>query len=426
MTEAFLHYIWQYQYFNKEGLKTSEGESLQIFQPGNANSNSGPDFSDARIKIGNLEWRGSIEIHIKASGWNDHQHNVDEAYEKVILHVVWENDKRIFYNDGSPIPTLELKHKISEEHWNRYKKLITNAESIPCTNHWSIIPELSKLSMLDKAVTQRLQKKSKIVEELLVKKLGDWEETCYRLLCKNFGFKVNADAMEQLAEALSYKIILKSGDKPYQIEALLFGQAGFLEKSSSDEYVQILKREFNLLSKKYSLQQKQMREAQWRFLRLRPANFPTIRLSQLTAVLSLHKNLFSKILACKTSEELIELFKVKQSAYWLQHYQIGKQADTRIDGLGKSSIQNLIINTVAPLLAAYGKLHDDYSYVDRGIDLLQHIPSENNKITRQWIDLGFKVKTAFDSQGLIEQYNSHCLKRQCLSCTIGVHIINKL
>jgi arsenate reductase-like glutaredoxin family protein len=426
VTEAFLHYIWQFQYFSKEDLRTSEGDLLEIFHPGIANSNAGPDFSNARIKIENLEWRGSVEIHIKASGWSDHQHSSDEAYEKVVLHVVWENDRSIFHSDGSPIPTLELKGRVATEQWTRYKNLISNPESIPCSNHWIKVPDLSKLAMLDKAVAIRLQSKSKIIEATLAKTHGDWEETCYRVLCKNFGFKVNADAMEQLAETISYKTILKSSDKPYHIEALLLGQAGFLEKSSKDEYILLLKREFTLLSKKFNLEGKQMREAQWRFLRLRPANFPTIRLAQLAALFSMHTNLFSKILACKTSKELTELFHVTQSEYWIEHYQVDKPSAANIDGLGKSSIQNLIINTVAPLLTAYGKLHDDQNYVDRAIDLLQNTPSENNKITRQWNELGFKVKTAFDSQGLIELHNSYCIKRRCLECTVGMHIVNKL
>jgi hypothetical protein len=425
VTEAFLHYIWQYQYFNKEGLQTSDDEPLQIFKPGIINTNSGPDFSDARIGIGNLEWRGSVEIHIKASGWTDHQHSTDEAYEKVVLHVVWENDRSIFHSDGSPIPTLELKGRVAPDLWARYRELVTNPETIPCTENWSQVSEISKLSMLDKVVADRLQEKSKNVENTLAKTNGDWEETCYRLLCKNFGFKVNAEAMEQLAEALPYKVILKSVDKPYQVEALLLGQAGFLEKPSEDEYISLLKREFKLLSKKFNLEGKQMREAQWRFLRLRPANFPTIRLAQLAALFSIHANLFSKILVSKTSKELIELLLVTQSDYWLHHYQIGKPAVTQVDSLGKSSIHNLIINSVAPLLTAYGRLHDDQNYIDRAVELLQQVPTENNKITRQWNNLGFKVKTAFDSQGLIELYNNYCTKRRCLECTIGMHIVNQ-
>ena len=425
MTEAFLHYVWQFQYFNKEGLQTSDGETLQIFNPGIANTNSGPDFSEARIKIENLEWRGSVEIHVNSSGWIDHQHQVDEAYEKVILHVVWEHDKRIFYSDGSLIPTLELKDRVNPDLLFRFKKLVTNSETILCKDQWNNVADILKLSMLDKVVTERLKAKSRFVYDILQKTNTDWEETCYRLLCKNFGFKVNAEAMEQLAEALPYKIILKSIDKPYQVEALLLGQAGFLEKPSTDRYILLLQREFHLLSRKFNLEEKQMQESQWRFLRLRPANFPTIRLAQLATLFSAHANLFSKILECQSSKELTGLFKVNQSDYWLHHYRIGKLSSAKIHALGKSSIENLIINSVAPLLVAYGRLHDEQRFIDRAIDLLQHTLSEKNRITQQWVDLGFNVKTAFDSQGLIELFNNYCSKRRCLECSVGMHIVNK-
>jgi hypothetical protein len=420
MTESFLHYIWQFQYFKKDDLKTSQGDVLQIFQPGMHNSNAGPDFEEAKIKIGKLEWRGSVEIHIKASGWNDHHHSSDQAYEKVILHVVWESDKPITRTDGTTMPTLELKNRVDPALWDRYKKLFTSPESIPCSNHWSKVPDIVKLSMLEKTVVQRLEMKAKDVTNLLTKNNNDWEETCYQLVFKNFGFKVNAEPMLQLAKALPYKILLKH---PTQIEALLFGQAGFLEKAKEDEYVIGLTHEYALLSKKYNLTEKQMNVVQWRFLRLRPGNFPTIRLAQLAALLTSHKNLFSKILETTAYKSIIHLLDVEQSAYWQQHYQLGKKSKTKIPGIGKASIENVVINTIAPLLTAYGRAHDDELFVERAVELLQGIPAENNKITREWALLGYKVTSAFDSQGLIELYNNFCVKRRCLECTIGATII---
>lgn len=420
MTESFLHYIWQFQYFKKDELKTSAGEVLQIFQPGMRNSNAGPDFEEAKIKIGKLEWRGSIEIHIKASGWNDHHHSEDQAYEKVILHVVWENDKPIKRTDGTAMPTLELKNRVDPALWNRYKKLFTSVDSIPCANHWRQISDIVKLSMLEKTVVQRLELKAKGVMELLEKNNNDWEETCYQLVFKNFGFKVNAEPMLQLARALPYKILLKH---PTQLEALLLGQAGFLDKAKEDEYVVALKHEYALLGKKYGLAEKQLNAVQWKFLRLRPGNFPTIRLAQLAALFTAHKNLFSKILETKTHKSITHLLDVEQSAYWQQHYQVGKKSKVKIPGIGKASIENVVINTVAPLLTAYGMAHDDELFIDRAVELLQGIPAENNKIVREWAELGYKVKSAFDSQGFIELYNSFCLKRRCLECAIGSTII---
>jgi hypothetical protein len=423
VTETFLHYIWQFQYFRKDDLKTSEGEPVQVFQPGIRNSNAGPDFSEAKIKIGKLEWRGSVEIHIKSSGWNDHHHSVDQAYEKVVLHVVWENNRPILRTDGSIMPTLELKDRVDPSLWDRYKKLYTSTESIPCANSWNNIPNVTKLSMLDKTVVQRLELKARDVKTVFAKNHNDWEETCYQLVSKNFGFKVNAEPMLRLAQVLPYRILLKHLDKPMQIEALLFGQAGFLENVNEDDYLADLKREYRLLSRKYNLEAHQMKVVQWRFLRLRPANFPTVRLAQLASLLTTQRNLFSKIIESSTFNQIICLLTIHQSEYWRNHYQPGKKSKMNVPSIGISSIHNVIINTIAPLLTAYGQIHDEQSYIDRSIDALQHMPAENNKIIREWIDLGYKVSSAFDSQGLIELYNNFCLKRRCLDCMVGINII---
>lgn len=420
MTESFLHFIWQFQYFQKGDLLTAEGEPIQVFHPGNHNSHAGPDFSEARIKIGSLEWRGSVEIHIHASGWNDHHHGSDQAYEKVILHVVWENDKPVQRTDGTVMPTLMLKNRVDLSMWNRYKKLYTSAEAIPCSNSWSKIADITKLSMLEKTVVQRLEMKAALVKDLLVRNNHNWEETCLQLLAKNFGFKVNTEPMLQLAQGLPYKILLKH---PEQIQALLFGQAGFLEKIKEDEYSAILKREYALLSKKYDLGAKQLNQVQWRFLRLRPSNFPTIRIGQFAALLRKHQNLFSKIVESATAKDCIQLFDVDQPEYWKHHYQFGKKSKNEIPSLGKSSIENILINSVAPLLVAYGRYSDDQTFVDRAVEILQSLAAENNKITRLWSDMGHTVNSAFDSQGLIELYNNFCMKRRCLECVIGSQII---
>lgn len=423
MTESFLHYIWQYQYFKKDDLKTSGGDVLGIFHPGIRNSNAGPDFSETKIKIGTLEWRGSVEIHIKASGWNDHHHSTDQAYEKVVLHVVWENDKPILRSDGSAMPTLELKNRVDPEHWDRYKKLFTSVESIPCASNWGNVPDITKLSMIERTLVKRLESKAEIVKVLFAKNGNDWEETFYQLLCKNFGFKVNAEPMLLLSEILPYKILLKHLDQPTQLEALLFGQAGFLEKVREDDYTRVLKREYNVLGRKYNLAERQMNVVQWKFLRLRPANFPTVRLAQIASLLASQKNLFSKITEIESYKELIKVFTIDHSEYWRQHYQPGKKAKTIVPSLGKSSIENIMINTIAPLLTAYGQLHDEQVFIDRAVEILQHVPVEDNKIVREWSKLGHKAISAFDSQGLIELYNDFCMKRKCLDCTVGTYII---
>lgn len=422
MTESFLHYLWQFQYLDKKDLVTTAGEHIEVFHPGIKNSHSGPDFSNARVRIGQLEWRGSVEIHINASGWHAHHHDDDPAYENVILHVVWEDDKPIVRLDNSPMPTLELKKRIDLNLWDRYRRLFASAESVPCAKSWPSVDDFIKHAMLDRVLVQRLETKAIAATELLEHVQGDWEETCYQLLFRNFGFKVNNDPFLQLAQGLPYNIIRKHINNPLQVEALMFGLAGFLEKVKEDEYSNLLKREYNLFQKKYGLEKKQMHKSQWRFLRLRPANFPTVRLAQLASLIVSRNQLFSAILDTENYKEFYSWLNVAQSEYWKSHYQFGKKSES-VPSLGKSSVQNIIINTIVPLLAAYSLTHDDQRYMDRAVGLLQHIPAEKNTIIKRWQELGYTVKTAFDSQALIELHNSFCMKRRCLECNVGASLI---
>ena len=295
MKESFLHYIWQFQYFNKEALVTSDGISLQVFSTGILNSNAGPDFQNAKVKIGDIEWAGSVEIHIKSSEWNDHQHFKDAAYDTVVLHVVWINDKPVLRSDGTSIPTLELKSRVDQALINSYKNLMESSNEIACAKILPIVDSLLIRSMLDSALVQRLETKADLVVEILKRNTHDWEQTTYELLAKNFGFKINSEPFQQLSRSLPYKLLLKHSDNLIQLEALLFGQAGFLEIEPGDEYYILLKREYKILKAKYSLVQR-VKKSQWRFLRLRPANFPTIRIAQFASLIFHSKNLniFSK------------------------------------------------------------------------------------------------------------------------------------
>ena len=421
MTESFLHYIWQFQYFDKTDLVTTQGELIQVFHPGIKNIHAGPDFSDARIKIGALEWRGSVEIHINATGWVEHHHQTDAAYERVILHVVWTEDKIIRRGDGSVMPTLVLKNRVDTALWNRYRRLITAGEEIPCSHSLHKISPVIRHSMLDRTMLQRLEAKAGIVLGLLEKNKNDWDETAYQLLARNFGFKVNAEPFQQLATALPYKVIMKHANRQDQVEALLFGVAGFLENVKEDAYTSALMQEYSVLSRKYNLERKMLHKTQWRFLRLRPANFPTLRLAQFASFLTTSKNLFAT-LSHSTYKQLKEWLSVEQSDYWKHHYQFGKAVKT-VSSLGTGSIHTILINTVTPLLVAYGRKQDDQQYVDRAVNLLQEIPAEKNSITRLYDSLGMDVKTSFDSQALIELYSFFCKKRRCLECSIGASLI---
>jgi hypothetical protein len=423
MTEAFLHYVWQFQYFDKSDLLTTSGEAVSIFHVGFQNIHSGPDFFNSKIKIGEMEWAGTTEIHINSSGWNDHKHDSDEAYENVILHVVWKEDKKIKRKDGSELPTIELHQRVKDTFLLQYRKLVNHPDKIPCASFFDNVPSLTKFTMIDKSLIRRLESKAMNTQSLLERNKNDWDETFYQMICRNFGFKVNSDPFEQLSHALPYKILLKHADNTVQVEALLFGQAGFLEELGRDEYFLLLKREYAVLSQKYNLKPNQLKPAQWRFLRLRPANFPTLRIAQLTGLLCSKKNMFSRILEASAYGELVELFSAGTSAYWQHHYQFFKFNIQKIPSFGKMSIDNFIINTVVPLLAAYSKTKDEQRYMDRAVDILNHIGPEDNSILKTWAQVGMQNRSAADSQGLIELYNNFCLKRRCLDCNIGFSII---
>jgi len=423
MQESFLHYIWQFQYFDKRDLRTTSGEKIEVFLPGNPNSDSGPDFGNAKIKIGNIDWVGSIEMHTQSSNWYDHGHDSDPAYENVILHVVWSLDKEIHRNDGTLIPTLELNNKVEESLIHQYKKLIENPSSIPCEKLFPEVTDLVKHSMLDKALMQRLETRADQIIQLLKNTNNDWEEVTYQLFARNFGFKINHDPFFQLANAVQRKIILKHGDNLTQIEALLFGQAGFLDYGIKDEYFKTLQREYKVLSSKYGLENQKLIKANWKFMRLRPANFPTIRIAQFASLFYKNGNLFSKIIDVQTEVQLSKLFDINTSDYWHNHYRFGRKTARSISKMGKESIDNLIINSVSPLLVAYGKVQDEQELIDRAVDLLHMVQPEKNKITKIWASLGYTAKDAFDSQGLIELNNNFCLKRSCLNCNIGAAIL---
>ena len=411
------------QYFNKRELLTTDGERIEIFNPGILNTDAGPDFLNARVKIGPIAWVGSVEIHLHSSGWVDHHHDQDRSYDNVILHVVWQHDKVIARNDKTPLPTLELRNRVDEALINTYRRLINSSFSIPCQRSLPGVDHLTKLSMLEKALMQRLERKAEEVQTLYKQNRNNWEETFYQLLARNFGFKINAEPFFQLARLLPLKLLLKQADKQEQVEAMLFGQAGFLDASKGDDYYLKLRREHRLLAQKYSLQQNKMSKAQWRFLRLRPANFPSLRLAQLGSILHHRQNIFSAVLECEDVKSLTQLFTVPPSSYWLSHYQFTKKAKSAEHELGRSSIENIIINTVVPVWAAYGKLSDEQSYVDRAVQVLQQLPEEENKITRSWKNIGMTTQTAFDSQALIELYNSFCQQKSCLNCAIGASLM---
>ena len=424
MEEAFLHFIWQYQLFDRINLQTTEEHNLVIFEPGYKNTNAGPDFSQGKIQLEDIVWNGNIEIHLKSSDWYKHNHQEDKSYDNVILHVVWENDKPVTRQDGSIIPVLELKNRIDSKYLLSYKNLLKPDSEILCQSAIDKTNSISVINMLDRALTMRLKTKAGRIFRQVALTDNNWGEISWRMLSRNFGFKTNADPFEILAKSVPIKILKKEAYDLQKVEAIFFGMAGFLDTKSECSYSQSLLKDFDFLRRKYGLE-RQLDRHQWKFLRLRPANFPTIRLAQLASMVSKHPNLFSDLVHFESLKLLSKKLLTEQSQYWQAHYDFGKKASSKVGVLGNSSIENIIINTVVPLVFSYAEYRDDQESRERAIELLNSVKAENNAIVKKWRDIGVEVKSAFYSQAVLELYNSFCLKKQCLNCSIGAEIIRK-
>ncbi|RIV26958.1 DUF2851 family protein [Fibrisoma montanum] len=424
MPEAFLYFLWQYQYFDRTYLTTTTGETVQVLQPGFRNHNAGPDFINARLLINGVEWIGTVEAHSRTSDWLAHRHQHDRAYDNVILHIVWENDTVVDRANGAPLPTLELGRRTDSAVLTRYHQLCNSPDAIPCAGQFRSVQPLRLTAMLDKAMLQRLERKAAGVRTLFEQADQNWEETAYRLLAANFGFKVNADPMAQLSRAVPLKALQKHRDTLLQAEAMLFGTAGLLANvEEPDAYTQSLQREYRFLAAKYGLADKQMQAHEWKWGRLRPANFPTLRVAQFARIVTYHASLFSLFVGTDNVAGLLRSLQLAPADYWQTHYRFGKATDKAAAVPGQTSAENIIINTVVPLLAAYAHHRGQSAYVDRAIALLEQLPAEQNHLMDEWDALGLGIRTAFDSQAAIELYNEFCTVKKCLSCQIGAALL---
>ncbi len=423
--EDFLHYVWKFKLFDFKDLTTMDGQQLEILSVGMHNLNAGPDFSNSRIKIGDTVWAGNTEIHLAASDWDKHHHTNDSAYDNVILHVVYRNNQPIAAPNGRALPTLELQNRIPVDLYLRYHQLVMVNERriIPCQATLKTINSIKLHNWLTRVLVERLDKKASVVTEALKNNNGDWETTFYQFLAANFGFSINALPFELLAKSLPQNILAKHKNNALQIEALIFGQAGFLGEDYQDEYPQRLKNEYAFLQKKYQLSP--IEKHLWKFMRLRPQNFPTIRLAQFAALIIQSQHLFSKILEFKDLKVVRELFSnIDVNSYWETHYRFDQESKPSIKNFGKASIDLLLINTVALFLFAYGRHHQQEVYIDRSLLLLESLPFEHNHVVNDFEEMGVKVKTAFESQALLELKNSYCNHKKCLQCGVGNHILN--
>ncbi|MDT3402541.1 DUF2851 family protein [Mucilaginibacter terrae] len=422
-TEDFLHYLWKFKLFDMNGIQTTEGEMIEILSAGIHNFNSGADFQNARLRIGDTEWAGNVEIHLASSDWHKHHHTHDKAYNNVILHVVYQHDEDIAGMDGKPLPTLQLHNRIPADLYLRYHNLAYGKQQIiPCEGSIGTVKSMAIQNWLTRVLVERLQKKSEAVIERLKLNKGDWEETFYQFLAANFGFKVNALPFELLAKSLPQNILAKNKHIPLQVEALIFGQAGFLQDDFTDEYPQKLKTEYAYLQKKYNLSP--VEKHLWKFMRLRPQNFPTIRLAQFATLVLQANHLFSKILETTEVPQLRKLFgNIVVNDYWLNHYRFDAESKSSAKSFGDASVDLLLLNTVSVFLYSYGSYHQQQKYIDRSLELLENLPVEHNHIVDDFYDLGVKAKTAFESQALLELRNSYCNHKKCLQCGVGNEIL---
>ncbi|MFC3879518.1 DUF2851 family protein [Algoriphagus namhaensis] len=422
--EDFLQLVWKYQYFDKRGLKTIHGEPIEIIRVGFHNLAEGPDFSDACVKIAGIELHGHVEIHCLASDWKQHSHTSDPAYNSVILHVVWENDREALRNDGTAMPTLELKGKIFLDVWKKYQQMLDFKQSLPCAYGVGGVPEIVRFSTLEKALVERLQEKSNMILDILRSTESDWEETAYRWLFTCFGFKTNAAAMSELAERVPYKILKKHRTQLPALEAMLFGQAGLLPEKTEEPYVLHLKKENDFFQQKYRWRNTMNRQ-DWQFTRVRPSNFPTLRIAQLAAILSHAPGLVQSIF--EDSRDFASFRKVLQvppSDYWKYQYSFGKKSGKTISkGISNTVLQLLIINYVMPLWFAYGRYFEQPDWQERCFDLLQSLPAESNFIIRLFKDAGWEATNSFDSQGMIGLYKNYCAPKKCLQCKVAQSLI---
>jgi len=416
MKEEFLSFIWRNQYFNKRNLRTEQGESINVADPGEHNTHSGPDFTNARLSIGDTNWAGQVEIHIRSSDWYRHNHHIDPAYDQVILHVVWLNDQTVCSN-GREVPVLVLKNRVGESMLLAQRKLCGSVHYIPCEVTPAVINRKVVHDMLQRTIHQRLARKSAGTLDLLLRNNGDWDQVTYLMFGKSFGFHVNNEAFSMLVRSVPLSIARKIRSSLFQLEALYFGQAGLLGSVTGDHYYKKLQAEYGYLRNKYVLPAAILKGGMWKYLRLRPSNFPGLRIAQFASFMHLEGFRFSGVRELRTPGYQV-LNGLSPSDYWHTHYAFGKKGGSG-GSFGNSSCENLLINTAVPLLAAYAMHTGQSAYREQAEELLKSIPAEHNRILAYWKDSGFKVSSAWDSQALIELSNKFCKYKKCLDCEIG-------
>ncbi len=422
MNEKFLQFVWRHGLFDQSHLRTGEGLRVRILSRGMTNQDAGPDFFNARIQIGETLWAGNVEIHQKASDWSRHRHDQDKAYDNVILHVVGQNDQPVMNSKKQKVPIMVLHYDPCLE--DNYEELMKSDGWISCQKYFHQVEPLQLQIWYHSLMVERLQLKIQEITDRLEQNKHDWNETFYQFLARNFGFKTNALPFELLARSVPLHTAEKHKDSLFQLEALYFGAAGLLnEELVGDDYFLALKKEFSFLFSKYRLNP--VPAHLWKFLRLRPVNFPTIRIAQLAGLLHQSDALFSRMIGIRDLEGIRAVFDVRPSSYWDSHYRFNKPSPENSKHLGNEAFHNIVINTFVPFLFVYGDYYHKQELKDIALDLLSKIPPEENSIIHHWKELGVPVHSAFDTQALIQLKNNYCNSRRCLDCVVGTKLVSR-
>jgi len=421
MNEELFQYLWEHGLFRPEMLFTTEGEAVVVQHRGLRNHNAGPDFLNARIKIGDKIWVGNVELHVRSSDWLRHGHARNKLYQNIILHVVWQEDKPL---DNASFPTLALKEHIAPAYVDRYARLMALDRPVACAGHTAGMSSIAWGLWLDCLLADRWEQKLAEWRDYWEQSGNDWRTLFYYRLAANFGFHVNRDAFLELALSLPLEILSRHRDNLVQVEALLFGQAGLLQAQTiQDDYTAALEKEYHFLRRKYSLVPLQAHR--WKFMRMRPSNFPTLRIAQFAMFIHKGLDFFSRIMEVRDAALLMPLLSVHASSYWDNHYRLGElSAECQVKHLGKDAFYNILINTVAPMQHLYARSQGRSALIENSVQLLQHIPPEKNRVMRVWEENGITAGDAAQSQALLQLFQEYCSRRRCLECRVGNQLLS--
>lgn len=420
MKEDFLHYLWKYKKFDTSALCSTSFQSIVILHAGDHLQTAGPDFFNAQLLIGDQKWAGNVEIHLRSSDWYVHGHEKDPAYDTVILHVVWEHNTPILRKDNTEIPTLELKGFVDKDTLVKYELLLQAKSWINCENQLSDMDGFVLRNWQERLYFERLERKYELIQSVLQLTENDWEAALFCLLARSFGSNTNGSAFFAIAMSIPFSVIRKERNSTDSLEALLLGMAGLLDDPKEDVYFRGLASTFGYLSKKYHLAPSMFEPIQ--FFRLRPDNFPTIRLSQLANLYTRHTHLFSLIIAAESVEQLYQIFEVSASHYWQNHYQFDHPSVQRKKTLSRSFIDLIIINTIMPIRFAYAQSRGADN-TEEAIVLLERMKAEKNNVIQKFEDIGVPIQNAFQTQALLQLKQEYCDKGKCLECAIGVELL---